>query len=65
MAQLFFGILTGAVGVAYIVYGRRQTRLVPVVAGVFLCVYPYFIEGWVWLALVGAALVAAPFMVDW
>jgi hypothetical protein len=65
MGQLFFGILTGAVGVAYIVYGRRQTRLVPVVSGVLLCVYSYFVESWLWLSLLGAVLIAAPFVVDW
>lgn len=64
MAQLIFGILAGALGLAYIAYGKRQTRLVPVVSGVILCIYPYFVEGWVWLSLVGAALLAAPFVID-
>jgi hypothetical protein len=65
VGQLFFGIFAGAIGFAYIVYGRRQTRLAPVVSGFLLCVYPYFIEGWIWLSLIGAALLAAPFFIDW
>jgi len=64
MAQVFFGVFTGALGLAYIVYGRRQTKLVPVVAGLILCVYSYFIESWIWLSLVGAVLLAAPFFID-
>ena len=64
MGNLFFGIVAGAIGVGYLVYGRRQKKLVPVIAGVLLCVYPYFVEGWLWLGVVGALLVAAPFVVD-
>ena len=64
MGNLFFGIVAGAVGVAYIVYGRRQTKLVAVFAGVLLCIYPYFVESWLWLGAIGAILLAAPFVVD-
>ena len=64
MGNLFFGLFAGAIGVAYIVYGRRQTKLVPVIAGVLLCVYPYFIDSGLWLGVIGAALVAAPFVID-
>jgi len=64
MGQFIFGILAGAFGVAYIVYGRRQTKLVPVISGLLLSVYSYFIESWVWLSLVGAVLLAAPFVID-
>ena len=64
MGNLFFGIVAGAVGVAYLVYGRKQKRLVPVIAGVLLCVYPYFVESWLWVGVVGAVLAVAPFVVD-
>ena len=49
---------------AYIVYGKRQTKFVPIIAGVLLCVYPYFLESWVWLGVIGAILLAAPFVID-
>ena len=64
MAQLLFGVFAGAVGLGYIVYGRRQTKLVPVISGLLLCAYPYFIESWIWLSLVGAVLLAVPFFID-
>lgn len=64
MNNLFIGILTGAFGLAYIVYGRKQAKFVPLIAGVILCVYPFFIDDWVWLAVIGAVLLAAPFVVD-
>jgi hypothetical protein len=59
-----FGIFSGAVGMAYIVYGKKQTKLAPVIAGVLLCIYPYFVESWIWLGLIGAILLAAPFFID-
>ena len=62
--RLVIGIITGALGVAYIVYGRRQTKFVPLIAGVFLCVYSHFIDSWVWLCVIGVLLVVAPFVID-
>jgi hypothetical protein len=58
------GIITGAFGVGYIMYGRRQTKFVPLISGVFLCVYPYFIDSLAWVCIVGALLLAAPFVID-
>jgi hypothetical protein len=64
VGNLFFGVVAGAIGVGYLVYGRRQKKLVPAIAGILLCVYPYFVESGLWLGVVGALLVAAPFVVD-
>jgi hypothetical protein len=64
MANLFFGIVTGALGLAYIVYGKRQTKFVPLIAGILLCAYSYFITSWIWLFVVGATLLVAPFIID-
>lgn len=65
MEGLFVGFLAGAFGVAYFVYGKRQTKLTPMIAGVLLCIYPYFIESVLWLCIVGALLLAAPFVIDY
>ncbi|MFH1022780.1 MAG: hypothetical protein V1809_05275 [Planctomycetota bacterium] len=64
MNSLIVGIIAGSLGMAYWVYGRRQARFAPMIAGVLLCVYPYFVDGWFWLILVGAVLAAAPFVTD-
>jgi hypothetical protein len=64
VSNLFFGIVAGAIGMAYLLYGRRQTKLVPVIAGILLCIYPYFIQSWLWLCVMGALLLAAPFVID-
>ena len=64
-SSLLIGMLAGVFGVAYFVYGRRQAKLVPLVSGVLLCVYPYFLESVLWLSIVGMLLLAAPFVIDY
>jgi hypothetical protein len=62
--SLAIGLLTGAIGMGYFVYGKRQAKFVPLLAGLVLCVYPYFVQGVVWLVLIGLGLMAAPFLID-
>ena len=61
---LAIGLLTGAIGVGYFMYGKRQTKFVPLLAGMALCVYPYFVDSALWLFVIGAVLLAAPFVID-
>lgn len=62
---LFVGVIAGVFGMAYFVYGKRQTKLVPMVAGVLLCIYPFFTDSLLLLCLIGGVLLAAPFVVDY
>ena len=62
--SVIIGIFTGAIGVGYFMYGKRQARFVPLIAGMLLCVYPYFVDSVTWLVVVGVALMAAPFLID-
>ena len=64
-STLLIGMIAGVFGVAYFVYGKRQAKLAPLIAGVALCVYPYFMESVLWLCVVGVVLLAAPFVVDY
>jgi hypothetical protein len=64
-STLLIGMIAGVFGVAYFVYGKRQAKLIPLIAGVLLCVYPYFIESVLWLSIVGILLLAAPFVIDY
>ena len=63
-AALFIGLMTGVVGAAYFVYGKKQAKFMPMLCGALLCVYPWFIESVLWLSVVGLALMAAPFFID-
>jgi hypothetical protein len=64
MNALFVGLIAGAFGMAYFVYGKRQAKFVAMFSGIALCIYPYFFESVLWLCVVGAALLVAPFVVD-
>ncbi len=64
IGSLVASVLAGAIGVGYIMYGRRQTRFAPVISGILLCAYPYFTDSLLWLCVIGAALVIAPFLTD-
>jgi hypothetical protein len=57
--------MAGIVGAAYFMYGRKQGRIVPMIAGVLLGIYPWFFDSVIWLLVVGALLVAAPFVIDY
>jgi hypothetical protein len=63
-SQLFIGLVAGAIGVGYFVYGKKEGRFAAMLSGIALCVYPYLVAGTLWLCLIGAALLAAPFLVD-
>ena len=65
MESLLVGFIAGVFGVAYFMYGKKQMKIVPMAAGVLLCVYPYFIDGLGWELAIGALLLAAPFVIDY
>ena len=62
-STLLIGMFAGAIGLGYFVYGKKQAQAVPMICGIALMVYPYFIAN-VWV-LVGLGLVfcLAPFFV--
>jgi hypothetical protein len=62
-AQLLWGVLFGAIGVGLFVYGRRRREVVPLVCGVLLIVYPYFVANTIALVAIGVALTVAPFVI--
>ena len=64
-STLLIGIVAGVFGLAYLSYGKRQVKFVPMVAGALLCIYPYFIDSVAWLVVVGILLLAAPFVIDY
>ena len=43
-ALLLWGLLFSAIGMSFFIYGRKQKRAVPLVCGIVLMVYPYFVQ---------------------
>jgi hypothetical protein len=58
---LLWGLLYGSIGLGFFIYGRKQHAVVPLLCGVALMVFPYFVSN-VWLLVaIGALLIAIPY----
>ena len=60
-AQLLWGVLFGAIGAGYMLYGRKQGAPVPLLCGLALAVYPYFVSNTVLLVMIGVVLALLPY----
>jgi hypothetical protein len=60
MAAIFFGVLFGAIGSAYIVYGKKTMSAAFAVCGVLLIVFTYFFDSAWAILLIGSILIAVP-----
>ncbi len=60
-ASLLWGLLFGSMGVGFFLYGKRQRMAVPLVCGLLLIVYPYFVSNPWLLVAGGVALAAVPY----
>lgn len=49
-------ILFGAVGMGAFVYGKGTASFSPMIIGILLMVYPYFVSGTMLMYLIGAGL---------
>jgi hypothetical protein len=60
---IFTGLIFGSIGMGYVVYGRKQANMMALLAGVGLCVFPYFTNS-VWMSIaIGVGLVLLPFVI--
>jgi hypothetical protein len=62
-ATLWWGVVFGAIGLGYLAYARRQRAPVPLLSGIALIAFPYFVSNAWAMVLVGAMLVAVPWVV--
>jgi hypothetical protein len=60
---LLWGLLFGSIGLGFFVYGKRQRAVVPLLCGLALMVYPYFISNSIALVIVGITLIVVPYFV--
>lgn len=60
-AWLLWGLLYGSIGLGFFMYGRKQRAVVPLLCGLALMIFPYFVTN-VWLLVaIGALLIAIPY----
>lgn len=62
-AWLLWGVLFGSFGAGYLLYGKKQKAVVPLVCGLVLIGLPWFVTNTLLLVLFGAALIAAPWFI--
>ncbi|HEY4873731.1 MAG TPA: hypothetical protein VIH77_05845 [Steroidobacteraceae bacterium] len=62
-SSLLWGLVFGSIGVGFFIYGKRQRAVVPLICGVALIIFPYFVANPILLVAIGAALVAVPYFV--
>ena len=60
--ELLLGVWLGAIGGAYVLYGRKQAAPLPLVCGILLIVEPYVLKGTALQIVAGVILAAIPFM---
>ncbi len=61
VAVLFWGVLFSSIGLGLFLYGKKQRAVVPLLCGLALMIYPYFIANWLVMVVIGAVLSAIPY----
>ena len=56
---LVIGFVFGGIGFVAFQYGRKMELVSPIVIGLVLMVYPWFVPGALWTLIVGLALTGA------
>jgi hypothetical protein len=54
-------LLFGSIGLGYFIYGKKQKAVVPLICGVALMVFPYFVSNALLLVGIGVVLTAIPY----
>ncbi|MGI2195541.1 hypothetical protein ACRN91_08005 [Shewanella baltica] len=62
-AALIWSMLFGVFGIGFFTYGKRQGAPIPLVVGITLMIYPYFVSNLILLVCIGIALIALPYFV--
>jgi hypothetical protein len=58
---LLWGLLFSSIGLGFFLYGRKQRAVVPLVCGLVLMIYPYFVPNPVAVVVIGLVLTAVPY----
>jgi len=62
-SSLLWGMLFGSIGLGFLIYGRKQRAVVPLVCGLALMIFPYFVPNTILLIAIGIALIVIPYFV--
>jgi hypothetical protein len=59
---LLWGLLFGSIGVGFALYGKQQRAPVPLLCGIALMVFPYFVPNVIALVGIGIVLMGIPYV---
>ena len=62
-ATLIWGMIFGSTGFAFFVYGKKKGDFIPVLSGIGLMVFPYFISNIYILVFLCIILIALPYFI--
>lgn len=60
-STLLWGLLFGSIGLGFFIYGKQQKSAVPLICGICLMIFPYFVSNVVLLVVIGVILIAFPY----
>lgn len=61
--QLLLGVIFSSIGLGYFIYGKKQRMTVPLVCGLALMFFTYFIDSTTMISVMGIILSIAPYFV--
>ena len=61
-ANIFGSFLFGTIGFSVFLYGKKQAEAKPLIVGILLMAFPYFITNTVWIYAVGSLLILSLFL---
>ena len=62
-SSLLWSMIFGSVGLGFFVYGKKQGAIVPLICGLALMIFPYFVSNILLLVAFGIALMAIPYFI--
>ena len=62
-STLIMGVIFGAIGLGFFIYGKKQKAIIPLFCGIVLMILPYFIPNMYILILSGIIIVAITYFI--
>lgn len=63
ITQLLLGVVFSSIGLGYFMYGKKQKVLVPLVCGLVLMLFSYFVENTFLIITIGSIFSIAPYFI--
>ncbi len=60
---LLGSLIFSSIGLGYFMYGKSQRSPAPLICGMALMIYPYFVSNMIVLVILGLALTVTPYFV--